>query len=390
MTLVVVGASIAGITAAETARTLGYSEKIVIVGQETHLPYDRPPLSKQVLRGEWGLERIALRQPATYTAAGLDLMLGREAIGLDLAAKDVLLDGGDRLAFDDVIIATGARPARLPFGHNLENVHVMRTIEDSERMRSVIVRGGPLVVIGAGFMGTEVAAAARKFDADVTVIDTLTEPLLRALGPWMGSQVRALHMSRGVHFRLSVGVTEFVVEQSRAVGVQLTDGTVVEADAILVAIGSKPNVEWLDGTGLDISVGLLCDQYSLVAQNVAAAGDVTARRDALSGEVVRLEHLTNAQEQAIAATTNLLAEPGLRIPFMSTPYFWSDQYDVKIQAYGVMPANSDVTLASGDVACGRFVVAYRQDGRLVGAVGWNSPRELVAVRAGITAARMAQ
>jgi 3-phenylpropionate/trans-cinnamate dioxygenase ferredoxin reductase component len=380
VTLVVVGASIAGVSAASTARKLGYPGRVVVLGAEPHLPYDRPPLSKQVLSGAWEVNRIALRQPGSYAAEGIELTLGRTATKLLRDDQAIELDGSELLAFDELVIATGVRPAIISGTEELDNVHYLRTIDDALSLRRSLERGGPLVIIGGGFLGTEVAAVACTAGVEVIVIDTLSQPLGRALGDWVGGRIRELHESRGVTFRLGTGVEEIVAAGSRAVDVRLTDGTTVAAGAVLVAIGSRPNVEWLDGSGVATSGGVACDQYCQVSPAIAAAGDVASWHHPRVGTQVRLEHRMNAQEHAIAAVTNLLLPADERSAFSPVSYFWSDQYDVRLQAYGSMPPASMVALASGDPAEGRFTVTYRLDGRLVGAVGWNSPRQMRSYR----------
>ena len=380
MTLVVVGANIAGISAASTARELGYAGRVVVVGAEPHLPYDRPPLSKQVLSGAWEVDRIALRQPGSYAAEGIQLTLGRTATRLLLDDQAIELDGSELLAFDHLVIATGVRPAIIPGTEEVGNVHYLRTIDDSLSLRRSIERGGPLVIIGGGFLGTEVAAVARTAGVEVIVVDPLSQPLGRALGDWVGGRVRELHQSHGVAFRLGTGVEQVVMAGSRAVGVRLADGTTVEAGAVLVAIGSRPNVEWLEGSGVATSGGVACDQYCQVSPAIAAAGDVASWDHPRVGTRIRVEHRMNAQEHATAAVTNLLLPADERRAFSPVSYFWSDQYDVRLQAYGSMPPASLVSLASGDPAEGRFTVTYRLGGRLVGAVGWNSPREMRSYR----------
>jgi NADPH-dependent 2,4-dienoyl-CoA reductase/sulfur reductase-like enzyme len=380
VTLVVVGAGIAGISAAGAARKLGYPGNVVVVGAEPHLPYDRPPLSKQVLSGTWEVDRIALRQPGWYAAEGIQLTPGRTATRLLPDDQAIELDGSELLAFDHLVIATGVRPAIIPGTEQVDNVHYLRTIEDAFSLRRSLERGGPLVIIGGGFLGTEVAAAARIAGVEVVVVDTLAQPLVRAVGDWVGRRVRELHEAHGVTFRLGTGVEEVVVPGSRAVGVRLADGTTVEAGAVLVAIGSRPNIEWLDGSGVPTSGGVACDQYCQVSPAIAAAGDVAWWDHPRVGTQVRVEHRMNAQEHAIAAVTNLLLPADERSAFSPVSYFWSDQYDVRLQAYGSMPPASRVALASGDPAEGRFTVTYRLGGRLVGAVGWNSPREMRSYR----------
>jgi 3-phenylpropionate/trans-cinnamate dioxygenase ferredoxin reductase subunit len=382
-TLAVVGANVAGVAAAETARKSGYRGKIVLIGSEAEAPYDRPPLSKQVLNGEWDLDRVALRRPEQYAEAGIDMMLGHTAVGLDLRGSggEVVLDGGQHVSFTHLLIATGVRPATLPFGHNLANVHVLRSGSDALKLHEALGGGGPLVVIGGGFHGTEVAAVAAKRGVDVTIVDSLAEPLSRGVGDWVGAQVRELHSSRAVKFRLGLSILGYTEQSGRATGVELSDGSTLAAKTVVVAVGTRPNVEWLQDTGIADASGVVCDKYSLAAPNVAAAGDVASWENPRFGRRMRIEHRMNAQEQGMAAVRNLLAAPKDRIPFAPVPYFWSDQFEVKIQAYGHLSADAEIYLAEGSVDSGSFVLTFREHEQLVGAMSWNAPRAIRAYRA---------
>ncbi|MGW4908777.1 NAD(P)/FAD-dependent oxidoreductase [Streptomyces sp. NPDC004270] len=377
--IVVVGASAAGLAAVETLRREGYDGTLTLVGDELHPPYDRPPLSKQVLSAEWATERVVLRAPTELDSLGLELRLGTAATGLDVADRTVRLADGSLLPYDGLIVATGVRPRRLPG----EGAHVLRTLDDALTLRERIGPGQRLVVVGAGFLGAEAAAVAWKLGAQVTLLEPAPVPLAHAVGEEVGRVLTRAHLRRGVDLRTGVSVTEVTED-----GVRLADGETIDADEVLVAVGSLPNVEWLAGTGLSVGDGVICDEYCEAAKDVYAAGDVARWYNPLFGVSMRIEHRTNAAEQGMAAARNLL-NPEARKPFAPVPYFWSDQYDMKIQAYGYLRGHDEVRVVEGELAEERFVAAYRTGERLSGVLavgvapkvlrGW---RQAIAVGAG--------
>ena len=365
--IVVVGASAAGLSAVETLRREGYDEAITLVGEEPHPPYDRPPLSKQILAAQWEPERLPLRSPDQLGALDLDLRLGVTATGLDLGARTVHLAGDERLSYDGLIVATGVRPRRLPG----QGAHVLRTLDDALALRNRLGPGCRLVVVGAGFLGAEAAAVARGLGCEVILLEPAPVPLAHAVGEQIGRVLSQAHLEHGVDLRTGVGVTA-VSEQ----GALLADGSLVEADEVLVAIGSLPNTGWLAGTGLDLADGLGCDQFSCAAPEVYAAGDVARWYNPLFGVPMRIEHRTNAAEQGMAAARNLL-RPEARRPFAPVPYFWSDQYDMKIQAYGYLRGHDAVQVVAGELSERRFVAAYRTGDRLAGVLGVGMPPKML-------------
>ena len=384
--VVVVGASLAGFRAAETLRTEGYDGALTLVGDEAHRPYDRPPLSKQVLTGEWDLDRVLLPTGAPVELPDtepFDWRLGRTAVSVDLSERRVVLDDDQRLAYDGLVIATGCRPRTLPAAGTLAGVHVLRTMDDAVGLRADLERGPDRVaVIGAGFIGSEVAASCRARGLEVTIVEALPVPLERVLGAAMGALCGDLHRDHGVDLRLGVGVDGFDDDGSGHVtGVRLADGTTVAAEVVVVGIGVIPNTEWLEGSGLTIENGVLCDETCLAAPGVVAAGDV-ARWPNLrfGGEVMRVEHWDNALEMGVAAAHRLLSEGGVAEPYMPVPWFWSDLYDRKIQLAGRSGPDDQVQVVHGDVAERRFVALYGRAGRLVGALGWNRPRHVIQWR----------
>jgi 3-phenylpropionate/trans-cinnamate dioxygenase ferredoxin reductase component len=375
--VVVVGLGAAGIAAAEALRAEGYGGRLTLVGAETHLPYDRPPLSKQVLTRAWDPAQTALRADADYSDLDAGFLLGTAATGLDVSARKLLLGPGPALDYDALVIATGVRPRRLASGHELDGVHVLRTLDDAVALRDALTPGRRVAVIGAGFLGTETAAAARGLGLEVTLIDPLPTPLHRQLGARVGALAGRLHAERGVDVCTGVAVDRLFGRDGRVAGVALGDGRLVGADVVVVAIGSVPATDWLADSGLTLDDGVSCDSCCRAAPGVYAGGDVASGPDPRFGRRLRLEHRMNATEHAAAAARNLL---GAETPYTPVPYFWTDQYDSILQVYGILPADAQVARASGDPAQGGFVALYGSGGRVVGALGWNSPRPLRAAR----------
>ena len=376
---VVVGASLAGLRAVEALRRAGYDGAITMVGAEAHLPYDRPPLSKEILAGKWEPERAGLRESESYADLDVDFRLGLEANGLDPRARELQLDGCGRLPFDGLIIATGARPRVLPNTPDLAGIYTLRTLDDCRALRGEFEAGPRVVVVGAGFIGAEVAATARGRGLDVTLLEALPVPLARALGEEMGEACAALHRDHGVDLRCGVSVAGFD-GAGRVERVRLADGATVAADVVVVGIGVTPNTSWLESSGLPLRDGVVCDATCAVAPGIYAAGDVARWDNPLFGEEMRVEHWTNAVEQGAAAAENLLAGPERARPFASVPFFWSDQYDTKIQYVGSSRADDEVRVVHGSVRENRFVAIYGRNGRIVAALTFNWPRLLLDYR----------
>ena len=376
--VVVVGGGAAGVAAVETLRREGYDGALTLLCGEPVLPYDRPPLSKQVLTGAWDHQRTRLRQREQYADLGVRLLHAR-ARELDPAGRTVRLDDGTGLDYDGLVIATGVRPRRLPGdAHLASGVHVLRDRPDATELRTAFEAGGRVVIVGAGFLGLEVAAAARSLGLDVTVVDPLDQPMLRQVGPAIAPVVAGLHRDRGVDLRLGAGVAAIRGAEGGGAQVELTDGTPLPADCVLVSIGAVPEVDWLRGSGLPLGDGVECDQYCKAAPGVYAAGDVASWFNPRYGRRMRLEHRMNATEQGTAAARNLLH--GDTRPFAPLPYFWTDQYDVKIQGHGLLGPEAEVTIEEGSPADGRFVATFREEGRLMGVLGWNAPKLILPFR----------
>jgi NADPH-dependent 2,4-dienoyl-CoA reductase/sulfur reductase-like enzyme len=361
--VVVVGASAGGLATAEGLRRGGFTGRITLVGDEQHPPYDRPPLSKQVLAGEWAPDRLPLRAPSDIEALDLDLRLGVTATGVDPRARTVALDTGEEIGYDALVAATGVRPRRLPGGRG----HVLRNLEDAVALRDRLRPGRRLAVVGAGFLGAEAAAVACGLGCEVTIVEPAPVPLAHAVGVQVGQVLTQAHRERGVDLRTGVGVTQVHDD-----GLELADGTAVEADEVLVAVGSVPNTAWLELSGLPVADGLVCDEYCAAAPGVYGVGDVARWDNPLFGVSMRIEHRTHAAEQGLAVARNVLAPDAAR-PFAPVPYFWSDQYDMKIQAHGYLRGHDEVRIVEGDLAQRRFLAAYRTGDRLVGVLAIGMP-----------------
>ncbi|MER6085791.1 FAD-dependent oxidoreductase [Streptomyces sp. NPDC001833] len=385
--VVVVGASAGGLATAEALRRQGYDGELVLVGGEPHLPYDRPPLSKQLLRGQWEPDRLALRTAAELDSLGLDLRLGTAAVGLDPGARLLSLGDGSRLPYDALVVATGVRPRRLTLpGADGPGAHVLRTLEDAQALRACLSPGRRLVIAGAGFVGTEAASVARGLGVDVTLVDPAPVPLAGTVGETVGRFVTDVHREHGVDLRTGATVAEIFRTGGRVTGVRLTDGAIVPADDVLTAVGSAPNTDWLAGSGLRTEDGLVCDRYCAAGPGVYGVGDVARWHNTLFDTWMRIEHRTNAAEQALTVAHNLL-QPGAPRPFAPVPYFWTDQYDLRLQGYGHPRGHTGNALVEGDPAERRFVIAYRSADRLSAVVSVGMPPKTLRTWRAAVAAR---
>lgn len=379
-TVVVVGASLAGLRATETLRREGFDGRIVLVGAEPHLPYDRPPLSKQLLAGEWEPQDLALRR-TPYDELDVELRLGARATALDAAGRLLTLEGDESLPFDGALLATGAAPRTLPGTPDLDGIFVLRTVDDALDLRARLDGRPRVVVIGAGFIGSEVAATCRMRGLEVTVLEALPAPLVRGLGPVLGAVCGELHRDHGVDLRLGVGVAA-IEGDGKVERVRLDDGSTVEADIVVVGVGVAPVTDWLDGSGLVLDNGIVCDETLLAAPGIVAAGDVARWPNPMfDGEVMRLEHWTNAAEQGVAAARRLLvAEGDAADAYAPVPFVWSDQYDRKIQSVGHFRGDDEMEVVYGTLEERRFVSVFGRNGRLVGALGFSMPAKVMQYR----------
>ncbi|WFS15307.1 NAD(P)/FAD-dependent oxidoreductase [Rhodococcus aetherivorans] len=360
--IVVVGAGLAGVRAAEELRHGGFDGELVLIGDEPHLPYDRPPLSKDVVRG--GTDDTTLRPREFFDDQRIELRLGVRVQALGAAARTVALSDGQSVGFDELIVATGLRPRRLPGTAGLAGVHVLRSVDDSRALRAAVVPGGRALIVGAGFIGCEVAASLRARGMDVVLVEPQPTPLASVLGERVGALVARLHTDEGVDVRAGVGVRALRGD-GRVTGAVLSDGTDLDVDLVVVGIGSVPVTDWLDGSGVRVDNGVVCDGVGRTsAPHVWAVGDVAAW-EVSDGRCARLEHWTNAGEQAKVLAGALLGSTVADAA--RVPYFWSDQYDVKIQALGAVRADDTVHVVRDDGR--KFLAYYERDGRLTGVVG---------------------
>ena len=374
----IVGASLAGLRAAQAVRKAGHSAPLTIVGAEAHPPYTRPPLSKELLVGDQDRDACAL----ACSDLDADWRLGVRAIGLDVAQRHVTLDDGEVLAYAKLLIATGARARPWPGPPvELEGLYTLRDVDDAVALRAALARRPRLAVVGAGFVGCEVAASARKLGLEVTVLDIAAQPM-PALGFELGARCADLHRAHGVKLRLGAAVAGFE-GTGRLEAIRLADGSRVDADVAVIALGAMPNSEWLADAALELDPGVVCDATLRArgTQDVFCAGDVAAWPHPMAdGEVIRIEHWTNAAEQGAAAGRNMVAAPGDRVAYDAVPYFWSDQFDVKIQAVGLMARADATEILEGAPDDGRFVAVGVRAGRAVAAVAFNAPRRLAFYR----------
>ncbi|MCS5671758.1 MAG: FAD-dependent oxidoreductase [Acidimicrobiales bacterium] len=372
----IVGASLAGYWAAETLRRDGFEGRISLIGDEPHAPYDRPPLSKRFLAGDLDDDRLPLTTAEKLADLGLEMRLGCRATGLDVATRTLEVDGVAE-PYDGLLIATGARCRNLPGTAGLAGVHTLRTRDDAEAIRDALANGARrVVVVGAGFIGAEVASTAIGRGAEVTMVEALEAPFGRVLGVEMGAVMADVHRRHGVDLRTGMGVDE-VLGDDRLAGVRLADGATLEADLLVVGIGVVPNTDWLEGSGLTLDDGVVCDETCLAAPDVVAAGDVARWANPRYGEVMRVEHWDNAVQQGVHAARRLLQSDEEATPYAPVPWFWTDQYDRKVQLAGRPHTDDEVRVVAGSTAEHRFAAFYGRDGRFTAALGMNRPRQVM-------------
>ena len=403
--IVIVGGGLAAARTVEQLRKSGYPGPVAIVSDERHLPYDRPPLSKEVLQhSDKGLDDVLLKPAEFYADSDTALLLGSAAESLDTTARTVTLTDGVVLDYDDIVIATGLVPKRIPSFPDLAGIHVLRSYDEALGLREHAASARRAVVIGAGFIGCEVAASLRRLGVDVVLVEPQPAPLATVLGGQIGELVARLHRSEGVDVRTGVGVAEIRgtggqersdpgiktggqersdpgIKTDAVTGVVLSDGTEIAADLVVVGIGSRPATDWLVGSGVALDNGVLCDDVGRTSEpHVWALGDVASWRNA-DGQQVRVEHWSNVADQARMLVAAMLGQdaPALVV----VPYFWSDQYDVKIQCLGEPGADDVVHVVADDGR--KFLAYYERDGVLTGVVGGGMPGKVMKARAKIAA-----
>jgi 3-phenylpropionate/trans-cinnamate dioxygenase ferredoxin reductase subunit len=376
-TFVIVGANLAGGRAAFALRTEAFAGRIVIIGEEPHPPYERPPLSKEFLRGDIPTEKLFIATPEVYGERQIDLLLGARATNIDAEEHVVELAAGARIEYDKLLLATGAYPRKLDVpGNDLVGIYELRTIDDSERIREELEPERRLVVIGAGFIGAEIAASAQMTGLDVTVIEALPVPLSRALGEEMGGIMADIHRDHGVRLYTNEAIDRFEGE-SRVERVVTSSGRVIECDFVVVGVGVAPATELAEAAGLEVDNGIVVNEYcETSAPDVYACGDVANFYHPLLGHRLRVEHWSNAQNQAIAAAKSML---GKREPYVDVPWFWSDQYDLNLQYVGHAQRWDEVVLR-GDVIGRKFTAFYVEGGKLRAALTVNRHRDIRPAR----------
>ncbi|MCV7256011.1 FAD-dependent oxidoreductase [Mycobacterium hackensackense] len=378
--IVIVGGGLAAARTAEQLRRAEYTGPLTIVSDETHLPYDRPPLSKEVLRNPE--HDVVLKPQEFYDENDITLRLGSAATSVDTAARTLTLADGSVIGYDDLVIATGLVPKRIPSFPDLEGIRVLRSIDESAALRAHAATARRAVIVGAGFIGCEVAASLRQLGVEVVIVEPQPTPLASVLGEQIGALVARLHEAEGVQVRCGVGVAS-VSGTDKVETVVLADGTELQADMVVVGIGSHPVTGWLDGSGIEVDNGVVCDDAGRTsAPHVWAIGDVASWRSEV-GHQVRVEHWSNVAEQARALVPALLGrEAGAAVT--TVPYFWSDQYDVKIQCLGEPAADDIVHVVEDDGR--KFLAYYERDGVLTAVVGGGMPGKVMKARGKIAAA----
>jgi NADPH-dependent 2,4-dienoyl-CoA reductase/sulfur reductase-like enzyme len=372
----IVGASLSGLRAAQALRAAGFAGSIELIGEEPHLPYDRPPLSKQVLTGAWGPEKTRLLEPDALDRLGIEVLLGHRAVSLDPAARRVELDDGSEHSADAVVIATGASPRRM----FEPDAMILRTLDDCLALRDRLDVLGPrarVLVVGAGFIGAEVASCCVARGCEVTVVELLEVPLSPVLGPELGAACGALHRANGVDLRTGTSVAALTGSDGDGWTAELSDGSSVVVDVVVVGVGVVPRVDWLEGSGLEIADGVVCDRSLFAADGVVAVGDLA--RWPIDAALTRIEHWEVAAGMGAAAAESLLAGRDQAPAFVPVPYFWSDQYGEKIQVLGRPDPADEVVVVDGALD-GRFVALYRHGDALGAVLAMTRPRQLIAYR----------
>ena len=383
--VVVVGGSLAGVNAVEELRHRGFQGEITLVSAEDDLPYDRPPLSKAALKEGPEHSRLLLKEAAWYDEHGIDVLLASPAVGLDPQARTVRLDDGRSLPYDGLVIATGCSPRPLNGLADQARIHVVRDLADAAALHPELVPGRHLVVIGAGFIGLEVAATARTLGLDVSVVESARLPLTRVLGTETGSWFQEFHTSHGVNLYCGTGVARIEASTGGS-HVHLTDGTVLNADVIVAGIGVTPATWWLEGSGIELADGVTCDPTLRTSlPDVVAAGDLVRWHNILFDETMRVEQWLNAVDQGSHAVHTLLGEAE---PFSHVPYFWSDQFDAKVRFVGLAGAHDQIEVRHPRE--GSVVTLFGRGGTIHGALCVNAPRQLAQLKGAIQQQRSYQ
>ncbi len=376
--VVIVGASLAAVHAIDSLRENGYEAQIALIGAEQQLPYDRPPLSKDALRHGPDVDKLLLKEPDWYASRDVDLHLGCVAIGLDTRSRQVCLAGGQRIDYDGLVIATGTQARRFPLLNGNAQANTVRTIDDAAALHAQLVARSHLVIIGAGFIGLEVAATASAMGLDVSVIEIAPTPLTRVLGDEAGRWFKDLQESHGVNLHCGNKI-EHIEANGRGTNLRLRDGTVLAADVVLAGVGAAPATDWLRDSGVTLSDGVVCDSsLRTTVPGIVAAGDIARWYNPLFGEEMRVEQWSNAIDQGRQAAIALLGGADV---FASVPYFWSDQFNAKMRFAGRANSAEEIYVRQGSDTS--VVVLFGGGGVIRGALCVNEPRQLAHYRAAI-------
>jgi 3-phenylpropionate/trans-cinnamate dioxygenase ferredoxin reductase component len=370
-TFVIVGASLAGARAAATLRDSGFGGRVVLIGAETERPYERPPLSKGFLLGKEAAEKAYVHGENFYAEKNIELRLGTTATGIDREAHEVELEGGERVHYGKLLLATGSSVVRLPIpGGDLAGIHYLRTFADSIALKKALSDGGQVVIVGGGWIGLEVASAARHYGASVVVIEPQKQPLFAVLGDELGGFYAQVHRDHGVDVRLGIGVSEFAGENGSVNAVVASDGARIPADVVVVGVGIRPNVELAKASGLLVEDGIVVDEHLVTTDpDIFAAGDVANAHNPQLGQQLRVQHWSNAHDQGPAAARSML---GFDEPYSKIPYFFSDQYDVGMEYSGIArPGEYDEVIYRGDVASREFCAFWLSERRVIAGMNVN-------------------
>jgi 3-phenylpropionate/trans-cinnamate dioxygenase ferredoxin reductase subunit len=373
----VVGASLAGFRTVEALRREGFGGRITLIGAEHEAPYDRPPLSKQFLVDDWELDKLALSRSGVDELE-IDWRLGVSAESLDPSTRTLRLADGSEVQADAIVIATGTRARRLPVGQDLEGVLELRNLADARKLREAFGYARQVVIVGAGFIGMEVAASCRQKGLEVAVVEPLEAPLIRGLGAILGERVARRHRQEGSVFHLGTGVEGFE-GADRITGVRLSNAETLAADVVVVGVGAAPATEWLEGAGIEIDNGVLCDATgSTGREGIYALGDCARWENLRYPERPRFEHWTSAVEQSDVVAKRVVH--GEAPEFAPIPYVWSDQFDLRIAITGEIRAGDEMHVCLGSIEEDRFLALFGRAERLVAAVGFSRPRPLNGCR----------
>lgn len=373
--VVIVGGSVAGVHAAEALRDDGFQDEIILLSAESHMPYDRPPLSKEALLGKMSIGDLSLRPESFYDERDIKLNLNTAATALNTATKTLFLSDGNELTYDGLVLATGSTARNLSLPFDSVKPHIVRSLDDVTRLAPELIAGRRITIVGAGFIGLEVASTAIQLGLEVTIIESAPAPLSRIFGAEVGSWFKKLHEKNGVNLLCDVSITGYE-QKGKGLRITLSDDRVVEADLLVAGIGAVPSISWLEGSGIELGNGVICaPDLSTSAPDVVSAGDISLWRNPVFEEEMRIEHWSNAADQGRHAALTLLGD---RKAYSSVPYFWTDQYDSKLRFVGRAAGYTDTRLEQ--MSENELVVTFGRNGTLVGAICVGAPKLLASYK----------